>query len=207
MKLSNLLGLMLRWLQWTALPPPWWVAGGLVATVGALWLCFVTSPWAPAVAALYQVGGAVLAVWQFVALQQGLNPGWLVRELREWWARRPRKLPPITANSNITLEGVTVRAFASVTNPAEGTVEEQLLHVRRTLGTMESNLLRLEDDMKLQRKYFAEQLEAARQSALGFSKEAEQRLAKSLTSAPLMAVIGFWLILLGAAMQVWLALP
>lgn len=207
MKLSGVFAWARQWLRWMALPPPLWVAGSLAATVCAIWLCIGLSPWAPAVAVLYQVGGAVLAVWQFVSLQQGLNPGWLTREAREWWAQRPRKLPPITASANITLEGITAQGYASATNPAEGTIEEQLLNVQRKLGAMESTLLRLEDGMKVQRQQIAEQLEAAHRTALAFSKAAEQRLSQSITSAPLQTALGLWLILLGSGMQVWLALP
>lgn len=207
MKMSGVLAWVRRWLQWVALPPPWWVGLGIAAAAMAVWLCISASPWAAAVAVLFQVAGAAMALWQFVTLQQGLNPGWLTKEVREWWSRRPRKIPPITASANVTLPDITVRAYASVTNGVEGTVEEQILQVRKKLSALESNLLRVEAEMKVQEQHFAEQMEVHHQAALGFSKAAEQRLSQSLTSAPIQASVGFWLILLGLVMQVWLALP
>lgn len=196
-----------RWLRWIALPPPLWVAGSLAATVCAIWLCIGPSPWAAAVAVLYQVGGAVLAVWQFVSLQRGLNPGWLTREAREWWDKRPRKVNATAAGAHIVLEPATARAYGYVTHASDEPADEQLRQIWRKLGEFESNMKRLDDDVKLQEKLFDRRLASLRGEALSFTKAAEERLSQSITSAPLQAAVGLWLLLLGAGMQVWLALP
>lgn len=206
MKLSGVFAWARRWLRWIALPPPWWVALSLVATVCAIWLCIGPSPWAPAVAVLYQVGGAVLAVWQFVSLQRGLNPGWLTHEVRDWWAKRPRKPRPITANVNAEA-GMKWSVGASVTASALGTVEEQLQEVQKRLGLMDAQVQQLQNDLKRQKEYLEERLERVHSAAQEFSKAAETRISKTITSAPLQTALGLWLILLGSSMQVWLALP
>lgn len=207
MTLSASVASVRRWFRWLTLPPPWWIALGFVAAVGAVWLCASASRWAPAVAVLYQVGGAVLAVWQFISLQQDLNPEWLTREVRDWWTKRPRKLNATAAGAHIVLEPATARAYGCVTHASDEPAEEQLRQIWRKLGEFESNMRRMDDDVKLQEKLFDKRLVSLRGEALSFTKAAEERLSQSITSAPLQAAVGLWLLLLGTGMQVWLALP
>lgn len=206
MNLSGVFAWARRWLVWVSLPPPWWVAGGLAATVSAIWLCVGPSRWAAAIAVLFQVGGAILAVWQFVELQQGLNPGWLTREVRDWWEKRPRKPRPITATVNAEAD-MKWSVRASVTASSLGTVEEQLQEVQKRLGLMDAQVRQLQNELKRQKEYLEERLERAHSAAQEFSKAAEARISKTITSAPLQTALGLWLILLGSGMQVWLALP
>lgn len=196
-----------QWLRWAALPPPWWIFLGAVAALSAVILCSTASPWGPAIAVAYQIAGAALAVAQFVSLQQGLSRGWLTREVLEWWSKRPVKRPPITATLTAALAGSTVRGYASVTKPAKGTTEEQLREIWQRLSTTDSMLSKLGDDIRLQMEHSEKQLGALRGEAQSFAAATEQRLSETLTSAPLQAAIGFWLILLGLSMQLWHAWP
>ncbi len=68
-------------------------------------------------------------------------------------------------------------------------------------------LSKLGDDIRLQMEHSEKQLGALRGEAQSFAAATEQRLSETLTSAPLQAAIGFWLILLGLSMQLWHAWP
>lgn len=202
---SRRLGALQRWILWAAKPPPWLLVVGVVASVVAVSLCAMTPKWGAVVAVVYQAAGAVLAVAQFASLQQRLNPGWLTREVREWWEQRPREIPPIVGSVNITLGPITGRAYGSSAPPDSTPVEEQLRKIWQKLAVTDSTMVRLEDDLKLQKEDFNQRLEESQNAARGFALSTEERLSTAITSAPLQAAIGFWLILLGAGMQIYLA--
>lgn len=205
MSLSILFQRARGWLKWLVLPQPRWVVLGVVALVVAVEMCLTASPWAAAFAVAYQVAGAVLAVAQFVSLQQGLNPGWLLRELREWWAARPiRRTYRVDARQAGSWSiGSPVRLSVW---PGAGTPhEEQLKLIWDKLKTMTTEIDEMGQDLKRQESQLIQRLERYHSAAIAAAEAAKESLSSALTSAPLMAVTGFWLILLGLGMQVWLA--
>jgi len=193
------------WFLWSRQPPPWWVLLGAVAAGAAVFLLYTASPWGAAAAVLYQVLGAALALAQFVGLQQGLNPGWLTRELRQWWAARPKKPVTVRGGLEAVEEGDRLTANVDVTDPRTEPTEEQLRLIWKKLSEYASQLHQHGEDIKQQREDFDKQLGVVHKQAQASSKDAEQRLSQAITSAPLQAAVGFWLILLGLGMQLWLA--
>ncbi len=193
------------WLRWLLLPPPRWVLLGVVALGAAVYLCLTASPWAAAFAVAYEVAGALLAVAQFVSLQQGLNSGWLTREVREWWQARPR-----TRHYQLKAEGAGARisgsaARLSVWPGASASHDEQLRLIWDKLKALDGDIERLGQDTKRQHNELEARLVQNHADALAAAEETKRGISSALTSAPLMAVAGFWLILLGLGMQVWLA--
>lgn len=170
-------------------------------------LCLSKSDWTGLFAVLYEVAGAALAVAQFVSLQNGMNQGWLTREIRQWWKSRPGKA--VTAHGSGTGMGAmgAARARASGSMQRTESTEEQLRLIWQKLSVTETMLGKLEEDIKLQREDFVKRLEVVRSEARTLAEEAEQRVSRSITSAPLQTAVGLWLILLGLGMQVWLAVP
>lgn len=72
---------------------------------------------------------------------------------------------------------------------------------------MTTEMDKIDQEAKRQHAHLLKQLESNHAAALEAAEEAKKKVSTALTSAPLMAVIGFWLILLGLGMQVWLAAP
>lgn len=205
--MNTLLNRSLRWLRWLVLPPPWWLVSGIVGLLVAVVLCLQNSQWASTVAVAYQVAGAVLAVAQFVSLQRRLNPGWLTSEIRAWWDARPIRRMHRVGASQAVAWSVAYPGRVSV-SPAAGTPhDEQLLLIWAALKTMTTEMDKIDQEAKRQHAELLKQLESKHATALEAAEEAKKKVSTALTSAPLMAVIGFWLILLGLGMQVWLAAP
>lgn len=209
MKGAERLTWLRRWLRWLFLPPPWWIAGGFVVLLGAVWLCAAASPLAPAMAVAYQIGGAVLAVWQFVSLQKGLNHGreWLTREVREWWGKRPTRRKHVLSSLPGAWSVSSASGQISVW-PGEGAPQdEQLRQIWVKLKELTADVDKMDQAQKRHFGELTQLLDRNHKEALAAAEEAKRSVSSALTSAPLKAVFGFWLILLGLGMQVWLALP
>lgn len=209
MKLSGVLEWARWWLLWVALPPPWWVVGSFVAAVWAVWLCIGPSPWAPASSVFYQIAGAVLAVWQFVSLQNGLHQGadrgWLTREVREWWAKRPVRRHHVLSGQPASIS-ITASAGSASVWPGAGTShDEQLRIIWDKLKTLTADMGQMSQEMRQKHDELRRRIEEHHAEALAAAEETKRRLSSALTSAPLKAVFGLWMILLGQGMQLWLA--
>lgn len=196
-----------QWLWWLALPPPWWIVGSLLAFLVAVWLGMNASPWAPAVAVLYQVGGAVLAVWQFMSLHRELNSEWLTREVLEWWAKRPMRRHVVINVEPSSLSLSAPEGRVSVWPSADASHDEQLRIVWDKLKTLTSEVGQMRQENNLEHEELTQRFERHQSAALAAAEDTKFRLSSALTSAPLMAVFGLWLILVGLGMQLWLAIP
>lgn len=205
--MKTLIDRSLSWLRWLVLPQPWWVVVGVAALIVAVLLCLQGSEWASSFAVVYQVAGAVLAVAQFVSLQRGLNPGWLTAEIRAWWDARPIRRTHRAGASQTVAWSFASSGRISVSPEAGTPHDEQLLLIWAALKTMTTDMDKIDQEAKRQHAHLLKQLESNHAAALEAAEEAKKKVSTALTSAPLMAVIGFWLILLGLGMQVWLAVP
>lgn len=65
----------------------------------------------------------------------------------------------------------------------------------------------MRQENNLEHEELTQRFERHQSAALAAAEDTKFRLSSALTSAPLMAVFGLWLILVGLGMQLWLAIP
>lgn len=203
--MKSLLAQCRRWLQWLIAPAPWWVVLMVAALAGALYLLIQKSSWASPAAAAYQLAGALLAVVQYVKLQEELNSGWTTKEIRSWWSARPVRRTHEVKPVNMMSGSSASSSRATGELRAGASHDEQLLVIWTTLKALDAEVVKLGQDTKRQLADLSQRVDQHHKEAQKAAETVRREVGTALTSAPLMAVTGFCLILLGSAMQVWLA--
>lgn len=187
-------------------PPRLFLLGALVAPMVAfsVYWGFRGTRWYEVLSAVYQFAGIFLALWQALQLrtQLGQEPvrTLLLRGLR----RRPA---PVTVNAAVS--GVVVYSAVGGVDVTviddNASVEDQLKELRGELGRLKHQLASAETELKAHKNATTSALSELRSSSGQHAQQLQKEIAQAVTSSPLIAIFGVWLVIVGTWMQLMMA--